>query len=50
MKERIDPEGLVFAQGEYWMAKAKEKIEPGEEVEVVDGLVLKGKRAINREF
>jgi membrane-bound serine protease (ClpP class) len=52
VKERIDPEGLVFVHGEYWQAKAKEKLEPGEKVEVVgvDGLVLKVKKATNQEF
>ncbi|MBW2168635.1 MAG: nodulation protein NfeD, partial [Deltaproteobacteria bacterium] len=48
VKERIDPEGLIFVHGEYWQAKAREKLEPGERVEVegVDGLILKVKKAI----
>ena len=42
VKELIDPEGLVFVHGEYWRAKAGERIEPGEKVEVegVEGLAL----------
>jgi membrane-bound serine protease (ClpP class) len=52
VKETIDPEGLVFVHGEYWRAKAGEKIEPGEDVEVesVQGLVLKVKRTMKKEF
>ena len=52
VRERIDPEGLIFVHGEYWRAKAGERLEPGEKVEVegVDGLVLKVKRATNQEF
>jgi len=52
VKETIDPEGLVFVHGEYWRAKASEKIEPGEDVEVesVQGLVLNVKRAIKKEL
>jgi membrane-bound serine protease (ClpP class) len=52
VRERIDPEGLVFVHGEYWRARAQEKIEPGENVEVlgVDGLVLKVKKTLNQEF
>jgi membrane-bound serine protease (ClpP class) len=46
VKERIDPEGLIFVHGEYWRAKAGERVEPGEKVEVegVDGLVLSVKK------
>jgi membrane-bound serine protease (ClpP class) len=46
VKERIDPEGLIFVHGEYWRARAKERIDLGErvEVEAADGLVLKVKR------
>lgn len=42
VKETIDPEGLVFVHGEYWRARAHEKIEADERVEVegVEGLVL----------
>ncbi|MDY6971130.1 MAG: nodulation protein NfeD [Thermodesulfobacteriota bacterium] len=49
VKEAIDPEGLVFVHGEYWQAKAKEKLEIGERMEVVgmDGLVLRVKKANN---
>ena len=52
VKERIDPEGLVFVHGEYWHARALEKIEPGENVmgESIYGLVLKVRKAVNREF
>ncbi len=52
VKERIDPEGLVFVHGEYWRAIAQEKLEPGEKVEVmdVDGLVLKVKKATDQKF
>ena len=52
VKETIDPEGLVFVHGEYWRAKAREKIEQGENVEVesIQGLVLNVKRAMKKEF
>jgi membrane-bound serine protease (ClpP class) len=52
VKERIDPEGLIFVHGEYWQAKAREKLEPGERVEVegVDGLILKVKKAISNDL
>ncbi len=49
VKERIDPEGLIFVHGEYWRARANERIEPGEKVEVEasDGLILKVKRVVD---
>jgi membrane-bound serine protease (ClpP class) len=52
VQEPIDPEGLVFVHGEYWRARAVERLEPGERVEVegVEGLVLKVKRAGEQEF
>jgi membrane-bound serine protease (ClpP class) len=52
VKERIDPEGLIFVHGEYWRAIARERVEPGEKVEVegVDGLVLKVKKTSNKEY
>jgi len=52
VKERIDPEGLLFVHGEYWRAMARERLEQGEMAEVigVDGLVLKVRKATNREF
>ena len=52
VKERIDPEGLVFVHGEYWRAESKERIEPGEKVEVegIDGLVLKVKKVLSRDL
>jgi membrane-bound serine protease (ClpP class) len=50
-KEPLDPEGLVFVHGENWRARASEKIEEGERIEVegVEGLVLRVKRAVNRK-
>lgn len=52
VKENIDREGLIFVHGEYWRASAREKIEAGERVEVesYEGLILKVKRAINKDF
>jgi len=52
VKETIDPEGLVFVHGEYWRAVSKEKIETGERVEVesMDGLILRVKKAINNSL
>ncbi|MBW1888566.1 MAG: nodulation protein NfeD [Deltaproteobacteria bacterium] len=52
VKKPIDPEGLVFVHGEYWRAIAREKIEPGEDVEVesVQGLILNVKRAMKKEL
>ncbi len=46
VREEIDPEGLVFVRGEYWRAVSKEKLEPGEKVEVesLEGLELKVRR------
>ena len=46
VKGTIDPEGLIFVQGELWRAVSEEKIEPGEKVEVVSakGLVLNVRR------
>ena len=43
VKQRIDPEGLVFVHGEHWRAVATEPIEEGEKVQIegMDGLVLK---------
>jgi membrane-bound serine protease (ClpP class) len=51
VKEGIDPEGLVFVHGEYWRARAVEKVEPGERVTVegLDGLVLKVKKCNHEE-
>ncbi len=42
VKKAIDREGLVFVHGEYWRARADERIEQGEEVVVkgVKGLIL----------
>ena len=52
VKERIDREGLIFVHGEYWRATSREKIEPGERVEVesADGLILRVRKAIEKEF
>ncbi len=49
VKERIDPEGLIFVHGEYWRAKAGERVEPGEKVKVegVEGLILSVKKTSN---
>jgi len=46
VKGPIDPEGLIFVQGELWRAVSEEKIEPGEKVEVIGakGLVLNVRR------
>ena len=50
--EEINPEGLVFIHGEYWRARATEKLEPGDKIEVegVHGLLLKVKKAVNQNF
>jgi membrane-bound serine protease (ClpP class) len=47
VERAIDPEGLIFVHGEYWRARAREKIEEGETVAVegVEGLILHVKRA-----
>ncbi|MFH1349486.1 MAG: nodulation protein NfeD [Pseudomonadota bacterium] len=52
VRETLDPEGRIFVHGELWRAIAREKIEPGERVEVegADGLILKVKRAPQKEF
>jgi membrane-bound serine protease (ClpP class) len=52
VKEDLDPEGLVFVHGEYWRARATEKLEPGEKVQVegIEGLVLKVKKTTNEEY
>ena len=52
VKESIDPEGRVFVHGELWRAISRERIEPGEKVEVegADGLILRVKRAIEKDF
>jgi len=52
VKELIDPEGMVFVHGEYWRARAAEKIDKGEEIEVegIRGLILKVKKAVNTEI
>ncbi|EFK07926.1 nodulation efficiency protein D [delta proteobacterium NaphS2] len=51
VREAIDPEGLVFVHGEYWRAFSKERIEPGEKVEVtgINGLLLNVQKVPNRE-
>ena len=50
VREEIAPEGKVFVHGEIWRAMAKEKIDEGEKVEVEDiqGLILKVRKATNR--
>ncbi|MBN1850974.1 MAG: nodulation protein NfeD [Deltaproteobacteria bacterium] len=52
VKERIDPEGKVFVHGELWRAASRERIEPNEKVEVeeIQGLLLKVRKAINSKF
>ncbi|MFH1241098.1 MAG: nodulation protein NfeD [Pseudomonadota bacterium] len=49
--EVIDPEGLVFVHGEYWRARAGERLEPGEKVVVrgVEGLLLEVTKPGNQE-
>lgn len=46
VRERIDPQGLIFFDGELWTARSTEPIEPGEKVEVtgIDGNILIVKR------
>jgi membrane-bound serine protease (ClpP class) len=34
-EKTIDPEGLVFAHGEYWKATSKEVVEEGEKVRII---------------
>lgn len=52
VKERIDPEGLIFVHGEYWRATSRERIEPEErvEVEAADGLILRVKKDMKKEL
>jgi membrane-bound serine protease (ClpP class) len=42
VKEKIDPEGLIFAHGEYWKATSNEVVEEGEKVRIIGlrGLML----------
>jgi membrane-bound serine protease (ClpP class) len=44
--DRLDPEGYVIFQGEYWRAKAEETVEKGEKVVIVtkDGARLQVRR------
>jgi membrane-bound serine protease (ClpP class) len=52
VQETLDPEGKVFVHGELWKAVSREKIEVNEKVEVeaIQGLLLKVRKAINGEF
>ena len=50
MKDRVDPEGLIFVHVKYWRAKAKVKLEAEDEADGLDGLVLKMKKVINQGF
>jgi membrane-bound serine protease (ClpP class) len=52
VRETLDPEGKVFVHGELWKAVSREKIETNEKVEVeaIQGLLLKVRKAINGEF
>jgi membrane-bound serine protease (ClpP class) len=51
VKGPIDPEGTVFVHGELWRAVSKERIEPGEKVEVTGarGLVLDVRRFTEKQ-
>jgi membrane-bound serine protease (ClpP class) len=51
-QEALDPEGKVFVHGELWRAVSREKIDKNEKVEVeaIQGLLLKVRKAINSEF
>jgi membrane-bound serine protease (ClpP class) len=42
VEEKIDPEGLIFAHGEYWKATSNEVVEEGEKVRIIGlrGLML----------
>ena len=35
VEEKIDPEGLIFAHGEYWKATSNEIVEEGEKVRII---------------
>jgi len=35
VEEKIDPEGLIFAHGEYWKATSNEVVEEGEKVRII---------------
>jgi len=52
VQETLDPEGKVFVHGELWKAVSREKIEANEKVEVeaIQGLLLKVRKAINGEY
>ena len=52
VQETLDPEGKIFVHGELWKAVSREKIEANEKVEVeaIQGLLLKVRKAINGEF
>ncbi len=52
VQEALDPEGKVFVHGELWRAVSREKIDKNEKVEVegIQGLLLKVRKAINSEF
>ena len=52
VQETLDPEGKVFVHGELWKAVSREKVEANEKVEVeaIQGLLLKVRKAINGEF
>jgi membrane-bound serine protease (ClpP class) len=43
VEEKIDPEGLIFAHGEYWRATSDEIVEEGEKVRIIG---LKGLKLI----
>ncbi|MBI1885516.1 MAG: nodulation protein NfeD [Chloroflexi bacterium] len=49
-RSALDPEGFIFADGEYWSAEAEEPVQPGEHVVItgIKGLRLKVKRQSER--
>jgi membrane-bound serine protease (ClpP class) len=44
--DKLDPQGYVLYQGEYWSAQAESPVEKGEKVVIVakDGSILKVRR------
>lgn len=51
VRERIDPDGVVFVHGESWRAEAAERLEPGDKVEIigVKSLTLKVRKVLHPE-
>ncbi len=52
VRERLDPEGLVFVHGEIWKARSGERLEPGERVRVerIEGLTLRVRQGRSRKI